>query len=69
MSEREQEDSSEAEGHDSKMLFGPLDVDEQSKAQPYDVVLLLPSNSQATIYMLRYWSFEDLCQMTEVKRE
>lgn len=46
MSEREQADLSEAAGHDSKMLFGPLDVDEPSRAQSYDVVLLVPSKSQ-----------------------
>lgn len=53
MSEREQADLSEAEGHDSKTLFGPLDVDEQSKAQPYDVVLLVPCNLYVVSLRLR----------------
>lgn len=43
----------EAEGHDSKMLFGPLDVDELSRAQPYDVVLLVPSELYVALLMLR----------------
>ena len=38
VSEREQVDLSEAQGHDSKMLFRPLDVDKLSRAQPYGVV-------------------------------
>ena len=53
MSEQEQADLTEAEGHDSKMLFGPLDVDELSRAQPYDVVLLVPSELYVALLMLR----------------
>lgn len=44
---------SEAEDHGSKMLFGPLDVDELSRAQPYDVVLLVPSNLYVASLRLR----------------
>jgi hypothetical protein len=47
VSEREQADLSEAEGHDSKTLFGPLDVDEPRRVQPYDVVLLVPSTPKS----------------------